>query len=252
MADEFDADSARPQSRSTALVCTSPRPNRRTSRTAFKGEKPARGDPLLGFKPYRHRAPRGNSINPDKQVAFIAELAATGVVTQAARSIGVSLEALYKLRHRKGAEGFAKAWEMALDRGIARLEDCALERAMTGEERAFYRGGEVVARFTHHDNSLLMFLLKQRRRERYDASLSSSTTLWPGHPAYERLRREWEAEKKAQSAAEAAVVLESIDRKLGQMRQRHLAEQARSAALEAGNLVDDEAFDGEVATGAVR
>jgi hypothetical protein len=144
MASATDDDSPNPSS-STTLVCASPRPNRRTSRTAFKGEKPDRGDPLLSFRPYRHKVPRGNLITPDKLVAFIAELAATGVVTQAARAIGVSLEALYKLRYRKGAEGFVKAWEMALDRGIARLEDCALERAMTGVERVFYRGGEAVA-----------------------------------------------------------------------------------------------------------
>ena len=34
------------------------------------------------------------------------------------------------------AEGFAAAWETAIDRGMQRLEDCALERALTGEERA--------------------------------------------------------------------------------------------------------------------
>src|SRR6476659_3035757 len=118
-----------------ALACASSRPSRRTSRTAFSSEPPEPDDPLLSFEPYRHKAPRRNSITPERQRAFIAALAATGLVTQAARSIGVSLEALYTLRNRKGAEGFAAAWEQALDRGMARLEDCALERAIQGEER---------------------------------------------------------------------------------------------------------------------
>ncbi len=120
MAPESDPNSPTPQhheapetppSPSTALTCTSRWPNRRTSASAFKGEKPVRGDPLLSFKPYKHRAPRRNSITPDKQRAFIAALAASGIVTQAARAIGASLEALYALRNRKGAEGFAAAWE---------------------------------------------------------------------------------------------------------------------------------------------
>jgi hypothetical protein len=55
------------------------------------------GDPLLGFAPYLHKQPRRNSITPDRQRAFIAALAASGIVTQAARAIGASLEALYKI-----------------------------------------------------------------------------------------------------------------------------------------------------------
>ncbi len=150
------------------LTCKSARPSRRTSRTAFTDDPPDADDPLLGFAPFIHPAPRRNSITPDRQRAFIAALAASGVVTQAARSIGASLEALYKLRHRLGAEGFAAAWEAALDRGIARLEDCALERAILGEERPVVRGGEVVTTWRRYDTPLMLFLLRQRRRHRYD------------------------------------------------------------------------------------
>ena len=95
------------------LLCKSARPSRRTSRTAFQSEPPDPDDPLLGFAPYLHSAPRRNSITPERQRAFISLLAATGIVTQAARSIGASLEALYRLRNLPGAEGFAgevKGW----------------------------------------------------------------------------------------------------------------------------------------------
>lgn len=149
------------------MQCASVRPWKRTSRAAFADLPPEPGDPLLAFAPYLHRAPRRNSITPDRQRDFIAMLAATGIVTQAARHIGASLEALYRLRNQPGAEGFAAAWEAAIDRGMARLEDCALERAILGEERPIVRGGEVVGTWRWHNSALLMFLLRQRRSKRY-------------------------------------------------------------------------------------
>jgi hypothetical protein len=74
-----------------------------------------------------------------------------------------------QIRNAPGAEGFAAAWEEAVDRGMARLEDCALERAIEGEERFIIRRGEVVASWRRYDTPLLMFLLRNRRRGRYDA-----------------------------------------------------------------------------------
>jgi hypothetical protein len=190
---------------------------------------------LLGFAPYVHRAPRRNSITPERQRAFIAALAATGIVTQAARTIGASLEALYRLRNQPGAEGFAAAWEAAIDRGIARLEDCALERAILGEERMVLRGGEVVARWTRYDTGLLLFLLRQRRGKRWNAEGMHFANLRPGHPVYDRLKREWEKDQAVRSHAKAQDVIESINRKLETMRQRELAAQR----LALGDAPDD-------------
>jgi len=184
------------------LKCTSKRPGRRTARTAFASEPPAPDDPLLGFAPYLHTAPRRNSITPDRQRAFIAALAATGIVTQAARAIGASLEALYKLRNRPGAQGFAAAWEQAIDRGIARLEDCALERALLGEERPVASQGKVVATYRRYDTQLLLFLLRQRRPHRFSAEAAKL----PGPGDYD-----------------PDEVLASIDAKLDRMRQRAIA-----------------------------
>lgn len=207
---------------SRELVTTSPRPSRRTSRTAFADLPPEPDDPLLGFEPYRHVAPRRNSITPERQRAFIAALAATGIVTQAARSIGASLEALYRLRNQPGAAGFAAAWEEAIDRGIARLEDCALERALAGEERTILKDGEVVARWVRHDTALLMFLLRQRRPRRWNAEGTHYANLRPGHPVYERLRQEWQREQAMASRARSDQVLEEINAKLSRMRQRRI------------------------------
>jgi len=205
------------------LTCKSDRPSRRTSRTAFVDEPPAPDDPLLGFKPYLHTAPRKNSITPERQRGFIAALAASGIVTQAAREIGVSLEALYKLRNSKGAEGFAEAWEEAIDRGIARLEDCALERAILGEERPVFGHGKLIGTYRRHDTQLLTFLLRQRRGRRWNTAGTHFANLLPGHPVYDRLRRQWEREAALKAEVDSEKVLASIDAKLDRMRNAALA-----------------------------
>ena len=84
----------------------SPGPKPRTSRSCYDLPPPEPDDPLLGFAPVPHVAPRRNSITPDRQRALIAELAACGIVTQAARRVGISCEAVYNLRNRPGAEEF--------------------------------------------------------------------------------------------------------------------------------------------------
>jgi len=151
-----------------------------TSAVAHVAPLPDQGDPLLAFAPYLHARPRRNSITPERQRHFVAVLAATGIVTQAARSIGKSMEALYKLRARPGAEGFAAAWDEALRWGLMRLEDCAIEAAL--------RAGDEAA------NSMLMFVLGRRERWMVDVR-----DLEPGHPVFERIRM-WVLAEEAERA----------------------------------------------------
>ncbi|MGR3481677.1 hypothetical protein [Salipiger marinus] len=160
-------------------------PRQATSAVAHIAPEPAADDPLLGFAPYFHKAPRSNSITPTLQRRFIATLAATGIVTQAAMSIGKSMEALYKLRNKPGAEGFAAAWDAALERGVQRLEDTALARAIQGTPVWKSDGdGGILTYGTQHNEALVMFFLRNRRPERY------SEHIRPGHPVYERIRAE--------------------------------------------------------------
>jgi hypothetical protein len=221
-------------------VCASVRPGRRTSVVAFS-DAVVEDDPLLRFDAYLHAAPRRNSITPDKQRAFIAMLAATGIVTQAARSIGVSLESLYKLRNRAGAEGFSAAWDAALERGFSRLEDCALERAIAGEERPVVWDGKVVATWKRYDTGLLTFLLKTRRSGRYGGDRDGAVAvkdLKPGNPVYDRLRRAWAGE----SYEDVKEVRASIHRKLLELREQVLAQKAAEAeaAAEAAEVAADD------------
>ncbi|WP_247712476.1 hypothetical protein [Qipengyuania xiapuensis] len=188
-----------------------------TSAVAHVAPEPEDDDPLLAFAPFIHSHPRRNSITPQLQRRFVATLAATGIVTQAARSVGKSMEALYKLRARPGAEGFAAAWDAALERGVQRLEDCALERALKGTPTPIVSAGKLLGVWDKPDNNLLKFLLQHRLGERYSPASSSAAVgqnknasssgavgrqnLSPGHPEYERIRAEVLAADHAERAA---------------------------------------------------
>lgn len=193
-----------------------------TSRVAFVSEPPGEDDPLLGFEPYRHKAPRANSITPDLQREFIAHLAATGIVASAARHIGRSLEALYKLRHRPGAQGFASAWDRAMQLGVERLEDTALARAIEGSERRIVRGGEVIATERFHNETLVMFFLKTRLADRY----APSAHIGPGHPLYEKAARMAEEDRRARDNHPDRIkqIQASIDAKVAQWKRDLVAE----------------------------
>ena len=181
-----------PDSTPPPPACTRATSWQGTSAVANPGPEPEDDDPLLGFAPYLHPAPRSNSVTPDRQRRFIATLAATGIVSQAARSIGKSMEALYKLRARPGAEGFAAAWDEALERGMQRLEDCALERALKGTPTPIVSGGQLLGTWDKPDNGLLRFMLQHRRSGRYGVQ-----NIRPGHPIYESIKAEVLAEAKA-------------------------------------------------------
>lgn len=175
-----------------------------TSAVAHVGPVPQRGDPLLAFTPVPHKAPRRNSITAARQRAFIAHLAATGIVANAAMHIGKSTEALYKLRHRPGAEEFSAAWDAALERGLQRLEDGALARAIDGtpEWKSDGNGG-LITYGRRYNEALVMFFLRNRRPERY------SEHIRPGHPVYERIRREIQAAQPTPPPAGRAVPCEA-------------------------------------------
>ena len=213
-----------------------PRPTRKTPRQATSllafapAPEPEPGDPLLDFAPYLHPCPRGNSITPDKQRTFIATLAASGIVTQAARSIGKSLEALYKLRHRAGAEEFSAAWDAAVERGLLRLEDCALELALQGEELPIVSAGKLLGTYRKHNFGHIRFVLMQRRAARWNAQGTDLAKLKPGNPDYERLRAEWVKEEYGDEQE----VFDSIDAMIDEMRERSLA---------ADELLDDDRSD---------
>ena len=141
--------------------------------------------------------------------------------------MGRSLEALYKLRHRPGAEGFAAAWDEALTRGARRLEDMAFERALVGTRTPIVSGGQLVDWWDKPDNALLRFLLRHRLPQTYGAQLSEAEAhrrfvqqLGPGHPVYESIRADVLAAEaaRAREAAQAhAAALQARRAEIGQL-----------------------------------
>ena len=98
-------------------------------------------DDLPDFTPVPLTRHRHDGWTPERQRGFIAALAETGVVAQAARSVGMSSASAYNLRRRPHAESFALAWDMVEDE----VRNCALafvvDQAMYGSTRPrFYRG----------------------------------------------------------------------------------------------------------------
>ncbi len=100
-----------------------------------------RDDDLLLFKPHAPKRRRANGWTPEVQRAFIGSLARCGVVTAAARSVGRTAHSAYGLRDKPGAEGFADAWELAIQIGWDAARG-ALFSAVLDPERVpvFHRG----------------------------------------------------------------------------------------------------------------
>lgn len=199
-----------------------PRPTRAvgrqaTSAVAFADADIAPDDPVLGFAPYEHPHPRSNSITPDLQREFIAALAATGVVKQAARLVGKSLEALYNLRARPGAEGFAAAWDAARARFGERLHDFASARVMEGDERPIVSQGRILGWHTVYDYPTIRFMLRHNLPAIYSAELR------PGHPVYEQIARQVEERLRGERRIDRAAAIASIEAKLDKMRIRRAA-----------------------------
>jgi hypothetical protein len=115
--------------------------------------------PLPDFTPvprkYRH-----DGWTPERQKAFIAALADTGSVSRAAAMVNMAQANCYTLRRAAGAESFRRAWEAALDFGVARLKDVAFERAIDGYLVPVFVAGKLMGFRRKHNDALLMFCLR--------------------------------------------------------------------------------------------
>ena len=97
--------------------------------------------------------------------AFFHHLGRTGSVTVAANRAHLRRSTLYE--RRQNDEEFAERWARALDLGVERLQDNAMNRAMNGTEKPVWRNGQQVGSVRQFDNKLLQFLLRAHRPEVY-------------------------------------------------------------------------------------
>ena len=185
-----------------------------------------KGHAIPDFSPVPRQRNRHDGWTPQRQRAFIEALARTGSVSHAAAEINMATESAYQLRLHPKGESFRKAWEAALDFGVQRLEDIALERAMNGVlEPVFVHEGQIGERRRYNDR-LLMFLLRHRLTDRYGDKRYDILT--PKREA--ELRAQWEAEMNRPSDGSRA--LEEIRRKLLQMKERGAGQKALGIAEE--------------------
>lgn len=105
------------------------------------------------------------TLTEEKKDKFITFLSANPNVAAAAKKIRVSRDTLY--RHKKEDEAFAQAWDSAIEEGTDALEDEAVRRALEGTKKPVYQGGKLAGHVQEYSDTLLIFLLKGRRPEKY-------------------------------------------------------------------------------------
>ena len=114
------------------------------------------------------RRPRHDGWTEEKQRRFIEALADTGLVSHAAKAVGMGRESANRLRRSPHGAAFARAWDAARLHAGAALEDIAFERAIEGVEHNVYNEyGEVVATKHVVNDRMLTFLLSHLKPERY-------------------------------------------------------------------------------------
>ena len=202
---------------------------------------------LPTFTPVPRLRDRSNGWKPEVQRAFIEALADTGSVASACRAVGRSTHGAYHLRRQPGAEEFAKAWQAALDLGMQRIEDVAMDRALNGVEQPVYSYGKLVGTRIVHNDRLLMFMLRNRAPERFaegkpkglnavdKAELARLKAKW---------RKEWEREWGAEQMRKECATIESINRKIDLIREREeAAERLEEAHRQRNRLKPEDTRD---------
>ncbi|HXF65635.1 MAG TPA: hypothetical protein VNK67_02905 [Burkholderiales bacterium] len=99
------------------------------------------------------------------KAAFLEALAETANVTWACRAAGLPRRVAYEWREADRA--FAKAWEEAVELGTDALEDEAIRRGHQGVDKPVYQGGRKVGTVREYSDTLLIFMLKARRPEKF-------------------------------------------------------------------------------------
>jgi hypothetical protein len=109
---------------------------------------------------------RGRTVRtPKNEAAFLNALCDGRSVTAACIDAGISRVAAYDWRAADAT--FAKAWDDAVEEGTDRLEDEAHRRARDGTQKPVYQGGKKVGAINEYSDTLMIFLLKARRRSKF-------------------------------------------------------------------------------------
>jgi len=109
---------------------------------------------------------RSHTVTPQKKAEFLSALAETGQVQRAAQQVGFAPSIMY--RHARTDPAFAQQWEATMQQAMDTvLEPEAIRRAVAGVEKAVYYKGEQVGVEREYSDTLLIFLLKGWKSDRY-------------------------------------------------------------------------------------
>lgn len=112
--------------------------------------------------------------------AFLATLAQTGNVSESAVGARIARSVVYQAREEH--PDFAARWDAALEEAADRLEQEARRRAVEGvAEPVFYRGDEC-GTVQRYSDTLLIFLLKGARPDKYRETVRNEVTGKDGAP----------------------------------------------------------------------
>ena len=99
------------------------------------------------------------------QGRFLREFARTCSVSAACRAAGLARRTVY--RWRDADADFRRSWEAARGRGVERLRDEVMERALVGAERPVWQDGRIAGHETVVDTRVLWKLFQALQAETY-------------------------------------------------------------------------------------
>ena len=109
--------------------------------------------------------PKKATRTPPWRPVFLDLLRRMGNVSLAAKTVGHSRNAVYRARAK--SETFARQWDDAIEEACDVLEAEARRRAFSGVDEPVFHKGEVVGHVRKYSDTLLIFLLKGYRPERF-------------------------------------------------------------------------------------
>lgn len=111
---------------------------------------------------------------------FLENLSKSPNVSKAAQAAGYTRQRLYQLRE-EDAE-FAQAWDDAIGQGLDAAEGELYRRAVRGTIRKVYYQDKHIDTVKEYSDTLLIFLLKSHRPERYNQPVEQRITGKNGGP----------------------------------------------------------------------
>ncbi len=112
----------------------------------------------------KKRTPK-RTLKKDWRPKFLQALADTGSVVRAVAVAKVARSYAYEIRTAEPS--FAAAWKEAEEIGVELMEAEARRRAVEGCLKPVFQGGKRVGEVLEYSDTLLIFLLKAHRPEKY-------------------------------------------------------------------------------------